>query len=47
MGLPVDLIVIPTHLSVWRPVAVRPDDVIEIGLPFLKEEAKKAGLSLG
>jgi D-psicose/D-tagatose/L-ribulose 3-epimerase len=34
-------------LAVWRPVAERPDDVIEIGLPFLKEEAKKAGISLG
>lgn len=34
-------------LAVWRPVAERPDDVIEIGLPFLREEAKKAGISLG
>jgi D-psicose/D-tagatose/L-ribulose 3-epimerase len=34
-------------LAVWRPVAERPDDVIEIGLPFLREEAKKAGLTLG
>jgi D-psicose/D-tagatose/L-ribulose 3-epimerase len=34
-------------LAVWRPVAERPDDVIEIGLPFLREEAKKAGIDLG
>jgi D-psicose/D-tagatose/L-ribulose 3-epimerase len=34
-------------LAVWRPVAERPDDVIEIGLPFLREEAKKAGITLG
>ncbi|MDW6020605.1 sugar phosphate isomerase/epimerase family protein [Mesorhizobium sp. BAC0120] len=38
---------IAAGLAVWRPVAERPDDVIEIGLPFLKEEAKKAGISLG
>jgi D-psicose/D-tagatose/L-ribulose 3-epimerase len=34
-------------LAVWRPVAARPDDVIEVGLPFLREEARKAGISLG
>jgi D-psicose/D-tagatose/L-ribulose 3-epimerase len=34
-------------LAVWRPVAERPDDVIKIGLPFLREEAKKTGISLG
>ena len=34
-------------LAVWRPVAERPDDVIEVGLPFLREEAKKAGITLG
>jgi D-psicose/D-tagatose/L-ribulose 3-epimerase len=34
-------------LAVWRPVAARPDDVIEVGLPFLRDEAKKAGIDLG
>lgn len=34
-------------LAVWRPVAERPDDVIEEGLPFLKEKAREAGMTLG
>lgn len=34
-------------LAVWRPVAERPDDVIEVGLPFLREQAKQAGITLG
>ncbi len=34
-------------LAVWRPVAERPDDVIEVGLPFLRESARKAGVMLG
>jgi len=34
-------------LAVWRPVADNPDDVIGVGLPFLREEARKAGLTLG
>ncbi|UVK36104.1 sugar phosphate isomerase/epimerase [Mesorhizobium sp. AR10] len=34
-------------LAVWRPVADNPSDVIEVGLPFLREEARKAGLTLG
>jgi D-psicose/D-tagatose/L-ribulose 3-epimerase len=34
-------------LAIWRPVAKRPDDVIEVGLPFLRQEAAKAGLQLG
>ena len=34
-------------LAVWRPVAERPDDVIDIGLPFLREQAKAAGITLG
>lgn len=37
---------IAAGLAVWRPAAENPDDVIEDGLPFLREEAKKAGLSL-
>lgn len=34
-------------LAVWRPVAENPDDVIDLGLPFLREAAKQAGLTLG
>src|SRR5438445_2557507 len=34
-------------LAVWRPVAQDPRDVIEVGLPFLRDEARKAGLTLG
>jgi len=34
-------------LAVWRPVAERPDDVIEVGLPFLREQARQAGVPLG
>jgi D-psicose/D-tagatose/L-ribulose 3-epimerase len=34
-------------LAVWRPVAENPDDVIGVGLPFLREEARRAGLTLG
>jgi D-psicose/D-tagatose/L-ribulose 3-epimerase len=33
-------------LAVWRPVAERAEDVIEVGLPFLIDAAKKAGLSI-
>ncbi|MFD2054629.1 hypothetical protein ACFSQT_16500 [Mesorhizobium calcicola] len=35
------------ELAAWRPVADNPDDVIGVGLPFLREEARKAGLTLG
>ncbi len=34
-------------LAVWKPVAERPDDVIEVGLPFLRDAARQAGLTLG
>jgi len=34
-------------LAVWRPVAERPDDVIEEGLPFLRDRAREAGIVLG
>ena len=37
---------IAAGLAVWRPVAENPEDVIEVGLPFLREEARKAGLTL-
>ncbi len=37
---------IASGLAVWRPVAERPQDVIDVGLPFLAQEARKAGLSL-
>lgn len=33
-------------LAAWRPLAKRPDDVIEEGLPFLKEKAREAGMTL-
>lgn len=34
-------------LAVWRAVAERPDDVIEAGLPFLRETARANGVDLG
>ena len=37
---------IASGLAVWRPVADRPADVIEVGLPFLTEAAGNAGLVL-
>ncbi|WP_299483747.1 sugar phosphate isomerase/epimerase family protein [uncultured Roseibium sp.] len=37
---------IASGLAVWRPVADRPQDVIEVGLPFLVEQAEAAGLRL-
>lgn len=37
---------IASGLAVWRPVADRAEDVIDIGLPFLKEQAEAAGLRL-
>lgn len=37
---------IASGLAVWRPVAERPADVIEVGLPFLTKGAREAGLSL-
>lgn len=33
-------------LAVWRPVAKRAEDVIDIGLPFLIEAAQKSGLTI-
>lgn len=37
---------IASGLAVWRPVADRPEDVVEVGLPFLREQAEAAGLRL-
>ena len=37
---------IATGLAVWRPVADRPADVIEVGLPFIADQARRAGVSL-
>ena len=34
---------IASGLAIWRPVAPRREDVVEIGLPFLKAEAENAG----
>lgn len=36
---------IASGLAIWRPVAENPDDVIDVGLPFLKQRAEKAGLT--
>jgi len=38
---------IAAGLAVWRPVAERPEDVIEVGLPFLRRAAAEAGMRLG
>ena len=35
---------IASGLAVWRPVAERPEDVIEDGLPYLIEKAAAAGI---
>lgn len=37
---------IASGLAVWRPVAERPEDVIEVGLPFIRERAEAAGLGM-
>lgn len=37
---------IASGLAIWRPVAERPEDVIEVGLPFIVEEARKSGFAL-
>ena len=37
---------IAAGLAIWRPVAERPEDVIEAGLPFLRQRATAAGLDL-
>lgn len=33
-------------LALWRPVAERPEDILEIGIPFLREQAGMAGISM-
>ncbi|QMU58676.1 MAG: TIM barrel protein [Boseongicola sp.] len=35
---------IASGLAVWRPVAENPQDVIDVGLPFLTDKAKAAGM---
>ena len=37
---------IAAGLAVWRPVAERPEEVIDVGIPFLRERAAEAGLRL-
>ncbi len=37
---------IASGLAVWRPVAERAEDVIDVGLPFLADHARTAGLNL-
>lgn len=34
-------------LAVWRPVAENPDDVVDVGLPFLVAAGREAGIELG
>jgi D-psicose/D-tagatose/L-ribulose 3-epimerase len=36
---------IAAGLAIWRPVAERPDEVIAVGLPFLRARAAAAGLA--
>ncbi len=33
-------------LAIWRPVAQNPDDVLNLGIPFLRRVASAAGLSI-
>ena len=33
-------------LALWRPVADKPEDILKVGIPFLIEKAKSAGISL-
>ena len=37
---------IAAGLAVWRPVAERPEEVIDVGIPFLREQAAEAGIRL-
>ncbi len=37
---------IASGLAIWRPVADRPEDVIETGLPFIRDRAAEAGIAL-
>jgi len=37
---------IASGLAIWRPVADRPEDVVEAGLPFIRDSAGKAGMAL-
>ncbi len=37
---------IASGLAIWRPVADRPEDVVEAGLPFIRDSAGTAGMAL-
>ena len=37
---------IASGLAVWKPVAENPDDVVNVGLPFLRQAAARAGFAL-
>jgi D-psicose/D-tagatose/L-ribulose 3-epimerase len=37
---------IASGLAVWRPVTDDPDSVLSFGVPYLKQAAEKAGLTL-
>lgn len=36
---------VAARLSIWRPVADNPNDVIDVGLPLLREKARSAGMT--
>ena len=36
---------IASGLALWRPVTDQPEDILKIGIPFLIEQAKAAGIS--
>ncbi|MGA1548974.1 MAG: sugar phosphate isomerase/epimerase, partial [bacterium] len=33
-------------LALWRPVTDQPEDILKVGIPFLIQKAKEAGLNL-
>ena len=37
---------IASGLAVWRPVAEWPEDVIDVGFPFIKDRASEAGMAI-
>ena len=35
---------VPAAVSVWRPVAKSAEEVLDVGMPFLRDLARKHGL---
>ena len=33
-------------LALWRPVTDQPEDILKVGIPFLIEQAKAAGIPI-